>query len=281
MATEGPARAARGPLGLGRLLPLGDTADGAWLAEPAATSTLRAAAAAAVREARVDALRVSPGGPGEDAAGDLAPPSALPHGPLRIDADFAATPDAPLPEVGQRLRTALLRAADEQLGLRVATADLHVTDLLDGPEGDGTGTAPEGGRRPAHRHPADDSPPAPADSPHAVATAEAVIAVPGVARLAPAPGAAGGSRWADGVSVTDSGDGEARPEGGTDPAGRHLRIQIAVTEGSRALDVARAVRQAAVRAAAWDAAEGSAPVTVTVLVTAIDPAIGSGGERVG
>ena len=35
------------------------------------------------------------------------------------------------------------------------------------------------------------------------------------------------------------------------------------------------------KAAAWDAPEPTSPVTVAVLVTAIDPVTGSGGERTG
>jgi hypothetical protein len=52
-------QAVREQVALGRLLPLGDAADGAWLAERAAAGVLRRAAAA-VRGARVTALRVEP-----------------------------------------------------------------------------------------------------------------------------------------------------------------------------------------------------------------------------
>ncbi|WP_344296169.1 hypothetical protein, partial [Streptomyces synnematoformans] len=62
-------RAVREQVGLGRLLPLGAAADGAWIAERAAASVLRHAAAE-VRGARVTALRV---GLAEGAGGGAGP----------------------------------------------------------------------------------------------------------------------------------------------------------------------------------------------------------------
>ncbi|MGH3325912.1 MAG: nucleopolyhedrovirus P10 family protein, partial [Streptomyces sp.] len=59
MAADRLAQAVRQQLGLGRLLPLGDAADGAWLAETAAVATLRDAAAAALPEVRLGTLRIS------------------------------------------------------------------------------------------------------------------------------------------------------------------------------------------------------------------------------
>jgi hypothetical protein len=203
----------------------------------------------------------------------------LPPGPLLLEADFAATADAPLTAVGERLREALFTAAERGPGLRVTRVDLRVTDLLESPAPrvgeapghDGTGgLADQTGPGQARQHREEEHPPAPADRPpQAIATAEAVIAVPGVARLAPVLGPAPGGLPADAVTLVER-------EGG-----RHLRTQIAVAEGSRALDVARAVRRAAVKAAAWDAPEPTPPVTVAVLVTAVDPVTGSGGERTG
>lgn len=254
MTADPLAGAVRQKLGLGRLLPLGETADGAWLAESAAVATLRTAAAVALPYVRLGAVRISLAAP-DDAAPPAvpAPPSALPHGPLRLDADFATTADMSLPAVGDRLRTTLLAAADEELGLRIAAADLRVTDLLDvlPPEADD--------RRSGRRK--EEPPPAPADSPDGTATAEAVLAVPGVARLAPVLGSAHGGLPDDAVSVTD-----------TAGRARHLQIQLAVSEGARVLDVVRAVRDTAAKAAAWDAVEPTGPVTVAVLVSAIDPA---------
>lgn len=271
MEPEGLSRAVRRQLGLGRLLPLGDAQDGAWLAESAAGTSLRAAASQALPHVRMNGLRVSSADPG--AAGAPAvppPPSALPPGPLRIEADFAATPHAPLTTTAELLRATLLTAADRALGLRVRTVDLRVTDVLESANGhEGRGDGTDGGGADGtdeRRSPgAGPHPPAPADDPRWAATAQAVISVPGVTRLDPVLGAAFGGRTADAVSVTDRTDADGRP------SGRHLQIQVAVAEGSRPLDVARAVRHAAGKAAAWDAEEPSLPVTVAVLVSAIDP----------
>jgi hypothetical protein len=271
MVADQLAQAVRHQLGLGRLLPLGDAADGAWLAERAAVTTLRTTASQAVPNVRLGSLRFSTAAPDDTGPPPVpAPPSALPPGPLRLEADFAATAAVPLTTAGELLRNACMRAAGQQLGLRVAEVDLRVTDLLDSADdvaidsthgGDDDGAA--AGTMPEH-------PPAPADCPHATATAEAVIAVPGVTRLAPLLGSAPGGLPADAVRVIER-RGPRR--------GRHMQIQLAVAEDTRPLDVARAVRQAAVKAAAWDAPESTAPLTVAVLVNAIDPAIDSGGQR--
>ncbi|GAA1884520.1 hypothetical protein [Streptantibioticus ferralitis] len=76
-------------LGIGRLLPLGEAADGSWITERAATGVLRTAADAMVG-VRLGALCIGrAGGRSPDAGADIAArPSALPPGPLRIEADF-------------------------------------------------------------------------------------------------------------------------------------------------------------------------------------------------
>ncbi|SCK30530.1 hypothetical protein H181DRAFT_02437 [Streptomyces sp. WMMB 714] len=285
MAADQLTQGVRHQLSLGNLLPLGGAGDGAWLTESAAVSVLRTAAARTVPEVRLEGVRLRPADPAEAAAPSVpAPPSALPPGTLRIEADFAATADAPLNTTADRLRTALLTAADERLGLDVAWADLRVTDLLDGPaapvdggpdgvpDGSAPGTRSAPGTQEHVTHGPDEHPPAPADHPRATATAETVIAVPGVTRLAPVLGPLLGGRRTDAVSVTDVEDGSG-------VRSRHLQIQIGVDEQARALDVALAVREAAAKAAAWDAPEPAPPVTVAVVVTAVDPAIGSGGVR--
>ncbi|WP_314172933.1 hypothetical protein [Streptomyces winkii] len=288
MDAEGLSRAVRRQLGLGRLLPLGDAADGAWLAESAAAEALYGAVSRDLPDVRMGGLRLCLADP--DTAAPPAvppPPSALPPGPLHIDAEFATAPHAPLTTTAELVRAVLLTAADRALGLRVATVDLRITDLLESGDGhdghgsfDGPGedTAPaagagapgaagtEPGVRGLRRTGDGRRPPAPADEPRGAATAQAVISVPGVTRLAPALGSGLGGLPAEAVTVTDTADADGRG------AGRHLRIQLAVAEGSRVLDVARAVRHAAEKAAAWDAEEPTAPVTVAVLVSAIDPA---------
>ncbi|MEU1806287.1 hypothetical protein [Streptomyces sp. NPDC019937] len=235
MVTDRLAQAVRQQLRLGRLLPLGGPGDGAWLTERAADAVLRRAADA-LPGVRLGTLRVALADPQAAAPPAVpAPPSALPPGPLRVEAEFAATADRPLPVTADRLRGALLGAAADRLGLAVEAVDLRVTDVLDEvPE-------PE---------------PSPADHPEdregreegrdegreddGSAIAAAVTAVPGVARLAPAL-----SQRAVRIE------------------GRHVRVELAVAPGHRALDVARAVRGAL-------AATAPPPATVAVLVTAVD-----------
>jgi hypothetical protein len=307
MDAEGLSRAVRQQLGLGRLLPLGDAADGAWLVESAAEGALRSAAAQELPDVSLGRLRLSLADPERaEPPAVPPPPSALPPGRLHIDAEFASAPHAPLTTMAELLRATLLRSADRELGLRVDSVDLRITDLLEGGNGHrhdghghggdrnggpghggrghgavehrrgpsaGTAGNGEGGRRTYEQGagpgdhpgtPAAGHPPAPADDPRGAATAQAVISVPGVTRLAPVLGSSHGGLPADAVSVTAAPAREGRE------AGRHLRIQLAVAEGVRVLNVARAVRHAAEKAAAWDAEEPDAPVTVAVLVTAID-----------
>ncbi|MFF4228538.1 hypothetical protein [Streptomyces sp. NPDC001820] len=160
------ADAVRRRLGLGRLLPLGAAADGAWLAEEAAAAVLRQAAGE-VPGVVPGRLRLALVDPDTAAAPAVpAPPSALPPGPLRIEADFAAAARDPLPDTASALRTVLFAAA-AQLDLEVAEVDLRVTELLD--------AAPEA---PAPTPPPDVRAAAPTDP-----AGTAASRVPGVAHL--------------------------------------------------------------------------------------------------
>jgi hypothetical protein len=246
MSTDRLAQAVRHHLGLGALLPLGGPADGAWIAERAARAVLRDAVDA-LPGVRLGALRIELADPDEGAEpGVPAPPGALPPGPLWLGAQCAATPDEPLPESAERLRAALARAADERLGLRVTVTDVRVTALL------------EPGRQPDAPAPSDPpaaaGPPAPdrapAETDDAARVATAALAVPGVTRLTGALAGLGRS-----VRVERHGGGEdaALPR-------VHVRVELAVAAGARALDVTRAVREAVV------AALPDRP-TVAVLVT--------------
>ncbi|MGW8889211.1 hypothetical protein [Streptomyces sp. NPDC055749] len=138
---DGWTAAVRQRLGLGRLLPLGGPGDGTWIAERAAARVLRGAAAgsgAALGKLRIgpaDAEAASGTAPAPDGAVAPSPPSAYPAGPLRIEAEFSATMDRPLPAMAEALRSALLDTAGQRLGLVVTEIDLRVTALLD--------TAPE------------------------------------------------------------------------------------------------------------------------------------------
>ncbi|MEU6487052.1 hypothetical protein [Streptomyces sp. NPDC046887] len=224
----------RGALAPGLLLPLGDLADGAWIAERAAAEVLseamgRAAPEAAPGRVRVRSAAGSPAAEPEAPKPEAPePPGALPRGPLRVEADFAAVAGTVLPEVAERLRTALFAAADELLGLRVDAVDLRATALLD--------ALPEHPSAEAEGAPGSETGAAGAEvgSPEAVAAA-----VPGVARLTGTFG---------------------RPVHRT---ADQLRVELATAAGRRALDVARAVR-GALRAAT---AEDGPPVVVVVTGT--------------
>lgn len=250
MAPDGWTRAVRQRLGLGRLLPLGEAADGAWLAEKAAAPVLRRAAEG-VAGVGLGALRIGLADP--DTAAEPAvspPPSALPPGPLRIEADFTATAGGePLPQRAERLRIALREAATARLGLMVTAVDLRVTDLVEAgqepvaaappDEGSDGGTEHREGRGEAHG----DGPPRPEEEAASRAAAVAAAAVPGVVRLTRTLGAP--------VHLTDG----------------HVRVELAAAADRRTLAVALAVRKA-VREAVT-AARGDRP-TVAVLVTRVE-----------
>ncbi|WP_406415063.1 hypothetical protein [Streptomyces sp. NBC_01614] len=249
--TEPWTQAVRHQLGLGRLLPLGGPDDGTWITEQAAVRAL-GRAAAEIPGVWLDSLRIgsAPLKPVSEPA--VRPPaSALPPGPLRIEAAFTASLGQPLPETADQLRSTLLNAAAERLGLAAVTADLRVTDLHEGPE---TGAKSRTATRAVTSEPeaaaAQSWPPVtgtgsmqgPAREFAGVATA-----VPGVARLTTVLG----SRP---VKVADH----------DDPPGRHIEIHLAVAPGHHPLEVARAVRDAVAAAATTDA---PGPVTAAVLVT--------------
>ncbi|WP_030372214.1 hypothetical protein [Streptomyces rimosus] len=240
MAGDQLVTAVRQQLGLGRLLPLGGPADGAWVAERPAAGVLREAGDA-LPGLRVGTVRLSLAEP--DAAPEPsvpAPPSALPPGPLRIEADFAATAGRPVPASAGLLREALLTCCAERLGLEVSAVDLRATDLLD--EDEGGDDAAGGGGGPEAARMALGQAGATAESADPLETA--VLRVPGVVRLVPALGAL--SR-------------PVRHEDG------HVLVQLAVAADRRALDVARAVRGAVATAA------GEERPTVAVLVAALEP----------
>ncbi|MFE6685275.1 hypothetical protein ACFVFQ_02245 [Streptomyces sp. NPDC057743] len=248
MATHDLAHAVRAQLGLGRVLPLGGPADGAWIAERAArTALLRSLGTPP--GVRLSALRLTLDAPDDAPAPTVPPPpSALPPGPLRLTADVTAPPDRPLPLLAARLRTALLTVAEHDLGLRLTAVDLRIADLLDEPaartppdeaptgapeaavpETEAETGAPDRGASPGPEAPDD--------------LADRVLAVPGVARLAPALA------------------GRSRPVARSDD-GTHVLIQLATAAGHRPLDVARAVRRAVT-------GPPPAPETAAVLVTAV------------
>ena len=236
MTAERWAQTVRHQLGLGRLLPLGGSRDGAWISEEAAEAALRRAAER-MPGVRLDVLRISLADP-EDVHDPAVPPppSALPPGPLRVTAEFAATAAVPLPATAALVRTTLTAAAQDRLGLAVAEVDLQVTALLDEePE-------PVPVRQPDPPRAAE---PGPDDEGRAAAAA---LAVPGVAHLTTGLGRA--------VHLEERTAENALPH-------RHARVELAVAPGHRASDVARQVRTAV---------QNALPdhPTVAVLVTAVD-----------
>lgn len=263
MTADAWTRAVRHQLRLGRLLPLGDRRDGAWIAERAAESVLRGAAER-VRGVRLGALRIALADPEEAHEPAVpAPPGALPPGPLRITADFAAVATEPLPAAASQLRTALAAASEERLGLVVDEVDLQVTVLLDHmddvddidhiddvvhvDDADHDRTAGIDHVDGIDR--VDDVDRVDGDVESLVAAA--ALAVPGVVRLT---GALGGLGRA--VHIEEVAGEGALPR-------RHARVELAVRADRRALDVAREVR-ARVGEALPD------HPTVAVLITKVD-----------
>ncbi|UUU21047.1 nucleopolyhedrovirus P10 family protein [Streptomyces sp. DSM 40750] len=227
MTADGLTKAVRRQLGLGRILPLGGAHDGAWITESAAEAVLRRNAAS-LRGVALGPVRISLAAPEtspdsyEDETAVPPPPSALPSGPLRITADFAASaaPTAePFPATATRLRSALSTTATERLGLTVTEVDLRVTALL------------EDEVKPAHPapEPPPTAPPPPTGDDEDSRAAAAALSVPGVTHLT---GTLGGLGRPIHIAA-----GPALPR-------RHVRVELAVTEERRALDVAREVRTA-------------------------------------
>ncbi|MFF7049368.1 nucleopolyhedrovirus P10 family protein [Streptomyces griseorubiginosus] len=253
MTAEQWARTVRHQLGLGRLLPLGGPGDGAWISEEAATAVLRTAARGLVG-VRLGTMRIGLAHPGDAPESVVpAPPSALRPGPLRLTAEFGATPAEPLPVTAELLRTALAGAAAESLGLDLDEVDLRVTALLDETDLLDEGSEPSSVRpegRPEPSPVGQPTAPRPAEAAPGDETLAAVaaLAVPGVSMLTGLLGRP--------VHIGDRETGEgALPR-------RHVRVELAVGAGRRAVDVAREVR-AAVGTALPD------HPTVAVLVTAV------------
>ncbi|MFD3661377.1 hypothetical protein ACFWVF_12380 [Streptomyces sp. NPDC058659] len=241
----------RGRLGLGRLLPLGGPDDGTWITEQAAVRALWRKAAG-VPGVRPESMRIGPVPHEPVLESAVRPPAgALPPGPLRIEAAFTGSVTLPVPQAAEQLRTTLLKAADEELGLSAVTVDLRVTDLHEGTEaGGGSQTAEDVMAPPARKATTRSSAPVTETEPlkgPIGELADVVSAVPGVARLT-AP--LGGHP----VRVTHQ----------DDPPARHIQVQLAVVPGCHPLEVARAVRNAVTVAATSDV---RVPTTAAILIT--------------
>ncbi|MFI0990060.1 hypothetical protein [Streptomyces exfoliatus] len=240
----------RGRLGLGRLLPLGGPDDGTWITEQAAVRALWRKAAG-VPGVRLESMRIGPVPDEPVLESAVRPPvGALPPGPLRVEAAFTGSVTLPVPQAAEQLRTTLLKAAGEELGLSTATVDLRVTDLHEDPEADGGPQTAENVMTPPADAPTRSSAPVTEPEPPRGPVgelADVASAVPGVARLT-AP--LGGHP----VRVTHQ----------DDPPARHIQVQLAVAPGRHPLEVARAVRDAVTVAATSDT---RVPTTAAVLIT--------------
>ncbi|MEU3886502.1 nucleopolyhedrovirus P10 family protein [Streptomyces sp. NPDC029041] len=239
MTADRWTQAVRHQLGIGRLLPLGDARDGAWIAERAAEEVLRRAVWDAPG-VRLGMLRIAVADTADTAEPAVpAPPSALPPGPLRVTAEFAATASQPLPATATLLRETLATAASGRLGLTVAEVDLRVTGLLDEDE--------EGPAEPTQGLP--ELPvAAQVKGSDEARVAAAAVGVPGALHLT---GTLGHPVHIELLF----------PEGAALPH-RHVRLELAVGSDRRARDVAREVRTAVRRTL-------SDHPTVAVVVSAI------------
>ncbi|KES06265.1 hypothetical protein BU52_16190 [Streptomyces toyocaensis] len=260
MGSEAWTQAVRRQLDLGRLLPLGGPADGTWITEQAATQAL-ARAADEIPGVRLESLRIGPAPLESVSEPTVRPPaSAMPPGPLRIEAAFSASLGRPLPETADQLRSTLLDAAVRRLGLVTVTADLRVTDLHEVPQTGATSRTAAGSMTPA-----------PEATAAAAAAAAAARSSPPAAGTGPARGAVGdladAATGVPGVAglTTVLGSRPVRVEDHADPPGRRVELQLSVAPGHHPLEVARAVRAAVADTTATDA---PGPVTVAVLITA-------------
>ncbi|MGI5351533.1 hypothetical protein ACQEU8_25640 [Streptomyces sp. CA-250714] len=264
MTAQRLTRAVRQQLGLGRHLPLGEAADGAWVTEEAAVAVLDRSVRS-VPGVRLSALRVeltSPRAAVEPAVPP--PPGALPPGPLTLTAELASPADRPVPAAADDVRQALLAAAEQELGLALESVDLRVTELVEtAAPGPAAGDGPESGRvSDAGASGSDTEASGSAGAAHQDAAdrvARAVLAVEGVARLAPVVGPAL-SRVAAGPAVS-----AVQIEGDPKEGRCHVLLQLGVSPTRRALDTASAAS-----AAARNALGAAGKVTVAVLVTAIE-----------
>ncbi|MGR3933936.1 nucleopolyhedrovirus P10 family protein [Streptomyces sp. BRA346] len=178
MTVEGWANVVRQQIEPGSVLPLGGPRDGAWITEGAAAPGLRRAAdfTGGARLGRPRISRVDP-----DASHDPVvppPPSAVPPGPLRIDADVPASADPtapaaePLRATAARPRASPATTATERLGLTVTEVGLRVTGA---PDADGApASAPDDGC------PAEEPAPGPPGDGEEFRPAGAAPSVPGV-----------------------------------------------------------------------------------------------------
>ncbi|WP_244177836.1 hypothetical protein [Streptomyces atriruber] len=111
----------------GRTLPLGEPAEDTWIVEAVAARTVRAAADS-LPGVRAGSCRIEALAHEEGAA---APAGRWPRGPVHIRAEVEVALTWNLQEVAEKVRHTVREAVDEELGMRVATVDVTVADLID------------------------------------------------------------------------------------------------------------------------------------------------------
>ncbi|MFI7243149.1 Asp23/Gls24 family envelope stress response protein [Streptomyces qinglanensis] len=122
----------------GRPLPLAPPPEDLWIMETAAARTLRAAAEQ-VPGVRAGSCRIAPEpDPAERDSAERDSGTGRVSVRLGIQALLSASEPPDLPRLADAVRLRVERAADRHLGLRTATVDVHVTDLVeaDGPDPD-------------------------------------------------------------------------------------------------------------------------------------------------
>ncbi|MFI8347759.1 Asp23/Gls24 family envelope stress response protein [Streptomyces sp. NPDC085596] len=105
----------------GRPVPLGDEDEDLWVMEAVAARTLRAAAET-VTGVRAGSCRITP-------------PDTSGRGEVTVRLEVHAPLGVPLEEVAEEVRQRVARAARLRLGLRPASVDIRIVDLVDAPAG--------------------------------------------------------------------------------------------------------------------------------------------------
>ncbi|MFJ2259242.1 Asp23/Gls24 family envelope stress response protein [Streptomyces sp. NPDC087844] len=105
----------------GRPLPLGEPDEDLWIMEAVAARALRAAAET-VSGVRAGSCRLIPLSLSTSDTAD---------GPVEVRLAIHAPAGVQLPELAEEVRGRVREAADRELGVAVATVDVHVTDLID------------------------------------------------------------------------------------------------------------------------------------------------------
>ncbi|MGV9322819.1 Asp23/Gls24 family envelope stress response protein [Streptomyces sp. NPDC003660] len=105
----------------GRPVPLGDDDEDLWVMEAVAARTLRAAAET-VTGVRAGSCRITP-------------PDASGRGEVAVRLEVHAPLGVPLEEVAEEVRRRVAEAARLRLGLRLASVDVRIVDLVDAPAG--------------------------------------------------------------------------------------------------------------------------------------------------